>query len=120
MTKAKMPKDSVFPVVGLLIETGESLSNAVDCSGGVLFKIWMPPEWTDAQLTFQTSIDGTTFHDVFDQDGHEVTFTVSLGTVVLVDFPFPLGWLKVRSGTRELPVVQTERREFALVLDKRG
>lgn len=109
---------------------GDSLSAAVDCSAGRIIRLTMPDAWTDANLSFQGSSDGTHFADVFSIDGHEAVIPVVAGTTVVLDAnsssattrmepPDVRGfsWLKVRSGTRRYPVTQTEQRAFAITLE---
>jgi hypothetical protein len=102
---------------GPTIAAGESLSSAIDCSAGVVTKITMPTEWSDAVLTFATSTDGVGYNDIFDQHGREVTCNVmGANTAILVRFR--VGWVKFRSGTREQPVPQPATRQFAIAIDK--
>ncbi len=58
------------------IAVGESLSDGLDCSSGPIVKVTMPPEWDNANITFQTSTDGMFYNDMFDTDGHEISFKV--------------------------------------------
>ena len=51
---------------GPVIQAGESLSEALDCSIGFPVRLTMPqaPDgWTPANLTFQISTDGNWFND---------------------------------------------------------
>src|SRR5436190_21995840 len=98
---------------GPVIAAGEALSNAVDCSRGHLVRITMPAGWTRAPLTFQISSDGGGFNDLVGLDGYEIMFTnVVPGSAVVVPSSTgrAVGWLKVRSGTRDEPVPQAEGR----------
>jgi len=108
---------------GPIIQAGESLSNAIDCSAGPIVKITQPGAWTidgptsgPAALTFLTSSDGLMFNDVFDPAGNELSYVVIAGTGV-IGMRLTTGWVKFRSGTRSRPVPQTELREFAVALD---
>ena len=103
---------------GPVIEAGELLSDAVDCSGGDAVRITMPAEWTGANLTFAISTDGNGFNDLFDLEGNEITVVVEPGAAVRIDREWATFWnfIKFRSGTRDHPVVQHERREFAITL----
>ena len=67
--------------------------------------------WATANITFQASTDqGTTYLDVYDADGNEVTATVG-GTnrIIAVDPTIFAGFshIKLRSGTTATPVDQT-------------
>jgi hypothetical protein len=105
--------------ISTMIPAGESLSNPVDCSV-------MPSEWTGgASLTFQLSVDGVKFHDLFHVSspsyfsyevevarpplGAAIMLPASMGTTV----PF----MRVRSGTRGLPVVQEADRAFSFIFE---
>ena len=103
---------------GPIIAAGESLSDAVDCSGGDAVRIAIPAEWTGANLTFAISTDGNGFNDLFDLEGNEITMVVEPGAAVRIDRRWASFWnfIKFRSGTRDHPVVQRERREFAITL----
>lgn len=109
---------------------GESLSAPVDCSAGKIIRLTMPDAWTDANLSFQGSSDGSNFADVFSIDGHEAVIPVVAGTTVVLDANSNIpatrietpdvrgfSWLKVRSGTRRYPVVQAAERAFAITLE---
>jgi len=101
---------------GPTIAAGQSLSDGIDCSEGPLIKVTMPPAWDKANVTFQTSTDGVFYNDMFDKDGHEMSFKVAAGTAIYVD-RMRLGWVKFRSGTRENPVPQKAQRDFAVAID---
>src|SRR6188768_3580368 len=105
---------------GPIIQAGEAVSNAVDCSAGPIVKLTMPGNWVGAApLSFLTSSDGLMFNDMFLPDGQELIYTVIAGTGIFVP-RLNTGFLKVRSGTRERPVVQPELREFAVAIDVVG
>jgi hypothetical protein len=104
---------------GPIISAGESLSNAVDCTGGTIVRLTMPATWGIGNITFQISTDGAGFNDLFDQDGKEFTMVVTTGAAI------PLVWdgitrcaahLKIRSGTRSHPIIQEDQRDFAIAL----
>jgi hypothetical protein len=101
---------------GPVIEAGESLSDGLDCSAGAIFKITFPSDWTGADITFQTSSDGLGFNDIMHTNGLEITSAVFPGTAV-IGLGLVKGWIKIRSGSRDRPVVQTERRQFAVAID---
>jgi hypothetical protein len=49
-------------------------------------------------------------------DGLEVSCAVFAGTCV-IGMELVTGWIKFRSGSRDRPVVQEARREFAVAID---
>ena len=98
------------------IAAGESLSVGIDCSEGPIVKITMPPGWVGDTITFQTSSDGNLYNDVFEPAGNEFKMKVIAGTGIL-GMRLQTGFVKIRSGTREAPVVQPSSRDFAIALD---
>lgn len=99
------------------------LSNIIDGKGYRLAKIFMPTEWTVADLTFQESPspDGT-FQDLYD-DGEttpaEVTIKVSAGQNTVIstnkDKFTGMTYFRLRSGISALPVPQTAERTIGLL-----
>jgi hypothetical protein len=108
---------------GPVIEAGESLSDAVDCSAGELVRITMPSDWTEAPLTFQFSSDGVAYNEMCGIDGYAVTIpNIWPGSGVVI--PDAVGkavtFIKFRSGSAGNPVVQEERRQFAVAIATTG
>jgi hypothetical protein len=100
------------------IANGASLSGAISLRGGRLSAIQMPAAWTAANLTFQTSFDGATFADAYDDVGNELTVSATISRVLQLD---PSKWvgvqyIKVRSGTSASPVAQGAARTLQLIL----
>jgi hypothetical protein len=108
------------------IPAGQSVSNAVDCSSGRVVRIIMPPSWTGAaSLTFCTSPDNTTFHDLY----HTTAETYATNEVIIpavtpnsaVVMPAGSGdsfnWVKLRSGGHATPVVQAADRVFQIIVN---
>jgi hypothetical protein len=101
-----------------VIANGASLSGAVAIHPNSLVGIVMPADWTAANLTFQVSHDdGTTFNNLYDKDGTEVTVTAADDRYITLE---PALWagirhLKVRSGTAGTPVNQGAARTLQLV-----
>ena len=119
-------------LAGPTIAAGQSLSNALDTSAGAIIRLRMPSAWDGANLSFQVSSDGTTWSDAFTIDGREALIPVVAGSTVVVALadgsPPPTvqaqppdwrgaTWIKVRSGSRAYPVVQTAQRDFAVTID---
>jgi hypothetical protein len=110
-------------VDGPTIKQGESLSDAVDCTGGTIVRITVPQEYTPANMTFQSSSDGNLYNDLYDAQGEEVTMVAKPDTTIIVEAPWArsLGFLKFRSGTRDAPVEQTRDTVlFAVALETAG
>jgi hypothetical protein len=108
-------------LTGPTIAAGESLSDGLDCTGGNIIRLTMAASWTPANMTFQISTDGTFYNDLFRPDGEEVTMVVVPGAAVVLghigDWLKAVAYLKVRSGTRNYPVRQAERRDFAVAVE---
>jgi hypothetical protein len=113
--------------ISTVIPAGESLSIPVDYSSYTrIARILMPSEWTGgASLTFQLSVDGMKFHDLFHVSSpsyfsYEVEVArPPLGAAIML--PPGMGtsvpFMRVRSGTRGLPVVQEADRPFVFLVE---
>src|SRR5262245_45158499 len=111
-----MPTTSV---VTATIRAGQSLSDSIDCSTGDPVFIVGPTDWTPANISFQLSADGVTFGDWFTNDGKEVVMPCRAGTAWLCvsDIGGAKGaHVKVRSGSRDGPVIQQADRVFKIVV----
>jgi hypothetical protein len=102
---------------GPTIAAGQSLSDGLDVSAGDPVAIIMPANWTPANLTFQASVDGLSYVDVFDFDSERIA-NVTPGSMVTIapDWSRALAFLKVRSGRHDRPVVQQQDCVFAVVV----
>jgi hypothetical protein len=100
-----------------VIAQGASLSGAVYVGDKIPFAIQMPADWDAAGLTFQGSRDGSTFQNVYDGSGNELTKTAAASRQVNLD-PIELAgylWIKIRSGTAGLAVNQAAARTLYLL-----
>jgi hypothetical protein len=94
------------------IANGASLSDAVTLNGSQVGVIEMPAAWTASCLTFQVSIDGTNYFNLYDNDGNEVYIIADVSRRIHVD----LGtlnqhkYIKIRSGTSTTAVTQGAQR----------
>ena len=99
------------------IASGASLSGAIHLHNQRLFAIVMPSSWTAANLTFQGSHDGSTYFDVYNDAGTEVTVVAAASRFIIIASPVALlglQRLKVRSGTSGSPVNQGADRALQL------
>lgn len=113
--------------IPVTIPAGKSMSDAVDCTGSQrIVRIVMPSAWTGtAPLTFQMSPDGVDYHDLRHvTPGSLDSYEVSLKNVVpdaVVAFPpttgLSIAWVKIRSGMRASPVIQTAARKFEFIVE---
>jgi hypothetical protein len=97
-------------VDGPTIPLGESLSDGVDCTGGTIVRITVPQEFTESNLTFQVSSNGDLYNDLYTGNGQEVTCVAHPDTTIIIadHWARSIGWIKIRSGTREHPVEQSK------------
>jgi len=81
----------------VLIDVSEDASNStgVQADGLLLSGIVFPAAMTGTSVTFDFSFDGSTWVDVVETDGTEVSYTVSTGNVTRVD---PSGWAFASAG----------------------
>ena len=113
-----------FTVVDAIIPAGQNLSNAVDCTAGAtnasLSAIICPDDWTTSNhgVTFQASIDGTTFYDCYGPSGQPMAIAVQPGCVVnlLMDFARSVKFIRLRSGSKQQPFNQPVARTFKVIL----
>ena len=95
-----------------LILAGQSLSAPVALGAMTLVGISMPAVWTAAGLSFQVSPDGgATWQELFDDKGTPIGISSMAGAYIVPQSLPPYNWrgvnyLKVRSGTLALPVLQ--------------
>ena len=90
-----------------LIDISGDANNSlgVNTDGMLLTGIVFPAAMTGSTVTFDFATDNSSWVDVVETDGTEVTYTVSAGNVVRVD---PSGWafassgyLRITSGSNE-------------------
>ena len=90
------------------ILSAASLSDALNINGRQVTVIEMPASWTIAPITFQGSMDGSNYFNIYDNTGDEVYVIVDVSRRVPVDIPFlsQHKYIKLRSGTSVAPVAQ--------------
>jgi hypothetical protein len=107
----------IFNDAAAVIANGASLSGAVALGAGAPVAIATPAAWTAANLTFQGSVDGTTFLNLYDDAGTEVTVTAAVDRYIALSASLFAGcrFLKIRSGTAGTPVNQGAARTLTVV-----
>lgn len=102
------------------IASGASISGDIDLGTARLGRIAMPAAWTAADLTLQTSHDGTagSWNPLYDKDGAEYTIKAAQARSMLIPLSDMLSvrYLRIRSGTSATPVAQGASRSLLLVL----
>jgi len=110
--------------LNVYIGYGTSMSGSIDCGENFVVGLIMPDRWTPAQVSIQVSVDNNSFYDLFDFDltvwntAKEVSFNVPPpGTAVAINPNTMLmaQYIKLRSGTRDAPIVQEETCMFTLL-----
>jgi hypothetical protein len=99
------------------ISSGGSLSAAIDLANQGLVRIVMPAGWDAAVITLQSSFDGVTYNNLYDQWGGEYTIQAAASrSIVLVPADFvAMRYIKLRSGTSGTPVNQTADRIITIL-----
>lgn len=102
----------------VVIAEDAALSGAVYLGAGLPVAIEMPAAWTAAALTFQGSVDGVVFANVYDDGGTEYAASVAASQHIALDHNAFIGcaFVKVRSGTAGTPVNQVAARTLKLVI----
>jgi len=113
-----MPKGAVT----VIVPAGQSISSNCDLTSSNLEMILVPASIDGGplgklNLSFQFSADGTTFYDLIHADGSEVLTPTFGGRAMDVPGEVTNGalYLRIRTGSRDNPIVQTSDRTFVLI-----
>ena len=102
------------------IANGQSLSAAINCIGLRLCALMMPTTISGTLVTFQASLDGVTYRDVYDAAGNEYQLVVAAARYIPLD-PLALmdaKFIKIRMGTSATPSVQAQDSALQLSFSK--
>lgn len=91
------------------IAGGASLSDAFRLEAATIVGVTTPSGWTTAAITWQVSVDGSTYVDLLDSTGTEISAAaVAASKAVATNPDHFLAWryVKVRSGTAAAAVAQ--------------
>ena len=88
-------------------------SLGVEAEGMLLCGIQFPAAMTGTAITFDFSLDNSTWVDVKETDGTEVSYTVSAGDIVRVD---PSGWAFAGNGYLRVSSNGTEAADRKIIL----
>lgn len=108
---------STLTSITATIASGASLSGALNIAGKGLVRILMPAAFSGTALTFQTSMDGVTYYNLYKPDGTEYSVTVAAARAIVLppaDFA-GFNYLKVRSGTSGAATTEGADRSVVLV-----
>jgi hypothetical protein len=117
------PEMTVIAKPDAVIANGASLSNVVCKKHYRRALLFIPADWTAADITFAVcdTPDGTFNKLTYGLDGSEVTVTVAVDTVIALDGKVQNAleacpYFKIRSGTAAVPVNQLAERTIRVVL----
>jgi len=92
------------------IASGASLSGAVAISYLVPVTFVIPAEFDGTAITFQGSVDGTNYFNLYDEAGTEINFPASASRIIKItnlSYFYGLEYIKVRAGTAASATNQT-------------
>ena len=98
-----------------LIDVSEDASNSlgVKTDGMLLCGVQFPATMTGSAITFDFSLDNSTWVDVKETDATDTSYTVSAGDVLRVD---PSGWAFASNGYIRVTSDGTEAADRSIVL----
>lgn len=101
-----------------IIPINQALSSPVKLGERKHVGLIMPAAWDAADITFQVSIDGTNYGNLYDKAGAEAVYKADADACIQIgDFDLaPWMYIKVRSGTAAVPVNQTAERAIQVVM----
>ncbi len=102
---------SKLALIDISADNNDSLG--VEAEGMLLCGVQFPASMTGTAITFDFSLDNSTWVDVKETDGTEVSYAVSAGDVVRVD---PSGWAFASNGYIRVSSNGTEAADRKIVL----
>lgn len=101
------------------INNGTSLSSSIDLGESSVVGIQMPAAWTAADLSFQGSMDDSSFGNLMEKPGTEYQVSAAANQLIPLSSSLfnALRFLKIRSGTSSVPVNQAAARILTLILE---
>ena len=98
-----------------LIDVSEDASNSlgVKTDGMLLCGVQFPAAMTGSAITFDFSLDNSTWVDVKETDATDTSYTVSAGDVLRVD---PSGWAFASNGYIRITSNGTEAADRSIIL----
>lgn len=117
--KPDTPAAGAAATISVTIANGASLSGSIDLTGYTLVGIDTPAAWTAADITLAAAVaDGGTYDPVHENSDTE--FTLQAGASRFIVLPTsltaPLRFIKIRSGTAGVPVLQGAARTLILIV----
>jgi hypothetical protein len=109
---------TTFSTLTATILSGAALSGAVSVTSKSVWSVLMPAAWTAADLTFEGSIDGVSYFNIYD-GGTEYQLAADANRMVTITKPqlfYALTNIKIRSGTAGTPVNQGADRALSVLV----
>jgi hypothetical protein len=99
------------------ITAGESLSPALQVGTGIPLALLTPATLVTTTMSFQGSLDGSTWLNLYDAGGVEVTMTIGTSRAISLEAIYLAGmqFLKLRLGTAGSPATEAADRIFTVV-----
>lgn len=107
-------------LASVIIASGASLSNAASVSSNVLLAV-IVDGWTAAGMSFQGSVDGVSFYDLYTSSGSLVGVSPVAGASVQTQDPLafvPWTYIKAKSQSGGSAVNQTASRTVTFVFSE--
>ena len=112
-TKIYSKMTAVASVAITTTAASSGLSDAIDLGGHTLSSIHVSTRWVNAALSFQGSLDGTNYFDVFTTTGGELIYGTSGSSAMvskIISFDpatfSGIPYFKIRSGGTTAPITQ--------------
>ena len=102
---------SKLALIDVSADNNDSLG--VETEGMLLCGVQFPAAMTGTAITFDFSLDNSTWVDVKETDGTDVSYTVSAGDVLRVD---PSGWAFASNGYIRVSSNGTEAADRKIIL----
>ena len=102
---------SKLALIDVSADNNDSLG--VETEGMLLCGVQFPAAMTGTAITFDFSLDNSTWVDVKETDGTDVSYTVSAGDVLRVD---PSGWAFASNGYLRVSSNGTEAADRKIIL----
>ncbi len=103
-------------VLSVNIASGSALSDSIHC-GDAIPQAFYIPTIDSAKLTFQASVDGSTWYECNDSTNSTITEPTTSGDIYLTapDGLEGANYLKIRTGTSGSPTNQSSDRTITVV-----
>lgn len=105
------------------IASGTAVSGAAQVNGQMIDGLILPAAWTAADITFQVSLDGITYSDLFDGYGNQVAIAAVASRAIALPIGLLRAWdyVKLRSAAVGVPATpENQAADRAIVVVSRN